>query len=94
MLAGAPSSVAYAINDRHQVVGEITGSGGPRAVLWDTDGLADLGPLPGGVFSIAFAINKHGETVGERAIWEGRLQPTQSSGLTGQSGIWGHFPEA
>lgn len=72
-LAGVDYSIAYAINNAGQVVGESF-----RAFLWQNGSLQDLGTL-GGPTSIAYDINDNGLVVGsstnssevERAfLWE------------------------
>ncbi len=69
-LPGAPAyvtSFANCINDRGQVVGSATPSGGgTHVVLWDNGKISDLGMLPGaGRASMAFDINNLGEIVGQ-----------------------------
>jgi probable HAF family extracellular repeat protein len=58
-------SVAFAINDFGQVVGEGEVLGGGRAFLWEsTTGMTDLGTLPGGQHTLAKGINNKGQVVG------------------------------
>jgi len=66
--ATAPAA-AYGINNATtpQMVGEATIGGTLHAVLWNTSTATpvDLGLLPGGTFSAAYAINDGGLVVGE-----------------------------
>jgi probable HAF family extracellular repeat protein len=70
-LPGRDGSVAFAINDRGQVVG-ISGTtfGEARAFLWENGKMTDLGTL-GGDFSEASAINDRGQVVGWAMTAEG-----------------------
>jgi len=60
VLDGADSSVAYAINNNGQVVGE----SGNQAFIWENGKMTGLGFLPGDDFSIAYDINESGAIVG------------------------------
>ena len=61
---GGASSVAIAINNRGQVVGESsTATGESHAFLWQKGTMTDLGTL-GGASSVAGAINNRGQVVG------------------------------
>jgi probable HAF family extracellular repeat protein len=65
-------SVAYAINDRGQVVG-LSGKGAQtHAVLWDRGVMADLGTL-GGTYSAALAISPDSRVVGESTTASGEI---------------------
>ena len=57
---------AHLINNRGQVVGGSTleGEYGPHAFLWEKGVMTDLGTLPGGDYSFAYAINERGQIVG------------------------------
>ena len=68
-LPGGGSSVAYAINDGGQVVGQAKdASGNTKAFVWTAGGgMQDLGTLPGGTFAVARGINGLGRVVG----WSG-----------------------
>ena len=58
------NSVAYAINNRGQIVGfSFTNNGEGHAVLWDDGTVMDLGTL-GGRSSTALAINDRGDIAG------------------------------
>ena len=65
-LPGHDRSVAYAINEAGQVVGE--SCAGPttqcHAFLWDAGTMTDLGTL-GGVYSAAYGVNDAGRVVGQ-----------------------------
>lgn len=63
---GIKWSVAYAINNRGEVVGASESANGREAVLWSHGHLMSLGDLPGGeTFAHAFAINDWGVIVGQ-----------------------------
>jgi len=68
-LTGDDRSVAKAINDAGQVVGESSRSNpdGPptsRAFLWDRGTMTNLGTLPGRTWAIVSGINARGQVVG------------------------------
>jgi probable HAF family extracellular repeat protein len=70
---GGPNSSALAINDRGQVVGasDTSTSGVYHAFLYSNGKMQDLGTLTtisGGNFSVATAINNHGQAVGQAGI--------------------------
>jgi probable HAF family extracellular repeat protein len=59
------SSIAYAINNPGQIVGEWNGAGSnAHAFLWDNGVMTDLGTLPGEAVSLAESINDSGQIVG------------------------------
>jgi probable HAF family extracellular repeat protein len=66
-LGGQLSNVAYAINNRGQVVGlsDLPGEVTAHAFMWQNGIMTDLGTLPGDFFSVAFSINNKGQVVGE-----------------------------
>ena len=56
---------AFGINNQREVVGRATvPSGETHAILWRDGQMVDLGTLPGGSYSEAFAINDVGQVVG------------------------------
>ena len=59
-LPGSTSSIATAINNSGQVVG----NSGDHAFLWQNGVMTDLGTLPGSTSSTATAINNSGQVVG------------------------------
>jgi len=65
-LGNAFGNVAFAINNRGQVVGQagVPGNGFHRAFLWQHGTMTDLGTLPGRPTSLANAINNTGQVVG------------------------------
>jgi probable HAF family extracellular repeat protein len=69
---GGDTSVAFAINDRGDVVGfSTTASGATHAFLWTDGVMIDLGTLPGGLHSSAHGINKAGQIVGSSGTASG-----------------------
>jgi probable HAF family extracellular repeat protein len=66
-LGGAFNNVAYAINNRAQVVGasDLAGDNAAHAFLWQDGLMSDLETLPGDVLSVAFGINDRGQVVGQ-----------------------------
>ena len=65
---GGSAGFAVRINERGQIVGGArTPNGELHAFLWDNGAMSDLGTLPGETFSIAKAINKHGQVAGNSA---------------------------
>jgi probable HAF family extracellular repeat protein len=70
---GGVESIAYAINNRAQVVGEFTsvdpnGNGITHAFLWDDGEMRDLGTVSGDTDSQAFALNNEGQIVGSSGL--------------------------
>lgn len=64
---GAMNNVAWALNNRGQVVGfsDLPGDATTHAFLWKKGTrIVDLGTLPGDLFSFAFGINERGKVVG------------------------------
>ena len=88
------SNCAYGINNEQQIVGDaFTSAREWHAFLWDsTNGIVDLGVLPGTHDSRAYAINDNGWIVGEsggRAVlWQPIPEPsTLLALLSGLAGI-------
>jgi probable HAF family extracellular repeat protein len=65
-LGGAMNNVAFAINNRGQVVGfsDLSGDATFHAFLWEDGIMTDLGTLPGDFSSSASGINNRGQVVG------------------------------
>lgn len=66
-LGGVMNNVAYAINDRGQIVGasDLAGDNTGHAFLWQEGVMADLGTVTGDFSSVAFGINNNGQVVGQ-----------------------------
>jgi probable HAF family extracellular repeat protein len=96
-LGGLLNNVAYAINDRTQVVGasDLPGDTTSHAFVWQNGVIADLGTLPGDFLSAAFSINDVGQVVGQSCdvtfncrafIWEnGTMTDLNTLTLPGSS---------
>ena len=65
-LGGAGNNIAYAINNRGQIVGasDLPGDNTGHAFLWQKGVMTDLGTLAGDFSSAAFGINDNGQVVG------------------------------
>jgi probable HAF family extracellular repeat protein len=76
------ATIAYAINDSAQVVGESQTAGGQiHAFRWRNGAMRDLGTLGGGR-STAYGINIHGQIVG------GSRVPGTDPGNAGHAFLW------
>ncbi len=69
-LPNGDTSLAYSLNNQSQVVGRAYAQPNnydTRAVLWDSNGINDLGSFPDGGFfnGAAFGINESGQVVGQ-----------------------------
>lgn len=62
---GHSNSWPTAVNDGNQVVGGHDVNNQTHAFVWHNGTVTDLGTLPGGDYSIAEAINRNGDIVGE-----------------------------
>ncbi|WP_420123665.1 HAF repeat-containing protein [Nakamurella sp.] len=71
---GGPTSIAYGINDRGQIVGTSDVGTVRHAFRWDPADhrMTDLGTL-GGSYSTAYAVNNRGLVVGESETADGRM---------------------
>lgn len=63
-LSGGRNSLAYAVNDKNEVVGFSESETGVRAFYHDGQSLHDLGLTPGSVSTVAYSINNAGQIVG------------------------------
>jgi probable HAF family extracellular repeat protein len=71
---GGPSSRAFGINDRGQVVGDATTGGGQtHAFLWERDRIRDLGALAGD-WSTAIGVNNRGQVIGNSMTSGGEVR--------------------
>jgi probable HAF family extracellular repeat protein len=63
---GVPGSLAIAINDRGQIVGQVVSADGTTVLgaLWQNNTITSLGLLPGDATSFAESINNQGQVVG------------------------------
>lgn len=60
-LGGGPIATAFGVNN----VGQIVGTHGVQAALFQNGNISDLGLLPGGSTSIAYGVNNGGSVVGQ-----------------------------
>jgi probable HAF family extracellular repeat protein len=77
-LPGAPSCMAFAVNDRGVVAGTCSGADpfNEMAFVWDSGVMTALGTLPRANYSAAHAINAAGVVVGEGDSADFRPEPT------------------
>ena len=66
-LGGTINNVAYALNNRGQVVGVsgLPGNATAHAFFWQNGTMTDLGTLPGDFLSVAFSINNKAQVIGQ-----------------------------
>ena len=100
-LPGMPSSGAYALNDRDQVVGIASAGAGEdwvaRAFVWERGQLKALDALPGFGKSFAYDINERGQIVGymsgppnaylQAVVWQQGVATTLPA-LPGGTSTW------
>jgi probable HAF family extracellular repeat protein len=72
---GGPTSIAWGINKKNQIVGQsdVPSPGRFHAFLWQNGTFTDLGLLPGGDWSVAQAINDSGLIVGQASTSVGAI---------------------
>jgi probable HAF family extracellular repeat protein len=72
---GGPTSIAWGINKKNQIVGQsdVPSPGRFHAFLWQNGSFTDLGLLPGGDWSVAQAINDSGLIVGQASTSVGAI---------------------
>lgn len=82
---GGKDSQALAISDNGDIVGKsLTYAAVDHAFLYRAAHMTDLGTLPGGTYSAAYGVNRHGDIVGESNI-PGRLDTLgTTAGTNGQ----------
>jgi probable HAF family extracellular repeat protein len=68
---GHADSWPTAVNDRNEVVGGHTVSDQTHGFVWRDGTVTDLGTLAGGDYSLAEAINRNGDIVGESGSYTG-----------------------
>src|SRR5512146_1007505 len=61
---GLPLAIGLGINNSGQIVGWSSSPVGADAFLWQDGTMTDLGTLPGGIASTAYAVNADGLVVG------------------------------
>lgn len=71
-------SVAFAINNRDQIVGTVEAENGAHAVMWEDDEMRILRRLPGEGYVQPLDVNDHGDVVGQIQTRAGSIESAAS----------------